>query len=648
MEPFKMRFQRYDAGQRRIAEHASRHRVVRCGRRRGKTTFGEILTCHEAMKPQYIGWFVPRSKLLAEVWRNLRHRLAPIITKANDADHRIELLTGAVIEAWTLEANPDAGRSRKYHLAIVDECGLISGMKRWWDSALEATLIDFEGRALMLGTPHTISPDFDEFYDRAAADESGQWAAFTETTFDNPHLPPSELARVMAKKGEMPEWLWNQEYLAIPADGASGFFPRSIIKAHKEANGCDPVRRGDIVVDAPNETEAAIVLEKRDVARIKWVDDPRGPWKLWTDLDGERPPQDAAWCAGIDIGAGVGAANSVISVGDADTGCKWAEYAAAGVTPERLAPAAAAAGIWFGGRKRNTLIQFEVNGPGEVFIRTLLRLKYPMILGHQIDPGDLSHTPSDYGWRSSDQTKNTLLADYRGALAHGKYRNPSEDALNECFTYRFAKSGRLVSIADDANTMDEARVPHGDRCFVAGTMVLTPSGERPIETMRSGDLVITRDGPKPVVVAAETGAQEVVEASLSNGRRLVGTASHPIWTVNRGWVKLDGLEITDTLLPCPDTRTSRAAPSDVGCVCCTGIRSRGLRVVYNLSVAECPEYFANGVLVHNCIADALLWDAMKRVPLLKVPEWMPEDKSSLAYRYLKAAREKKAKKRLAY
>jgi hypothetical protein len=27
--------------------------------------------------------------------------------------------------------------------------------------------------------------------------------------------------------------------------------------------------------------------------------------------------------------------------------------------------------------------------------------------------------------------------------------------------------------------------------------------------------------------------------------------------------------------------------------------------VYNLSVADVPEYFANGILVHNCMADAL-------------------------------------------
>lgn len=38
-------------------------------------------------------------------------------------------------------------------------------------------------------------------------------------------------------------------------------------------------------------------------------------------------------------------------------------------------------------------------------------------------------------------------------------------------------------------------------------------------------------------------------------------------------------------------------------------RATGKRAVYNLSVAETPEYFAQGVLVHNCIADALAWHA---------------------------------------
>ena len=36
-------------------------------------------------------------------------------------------------------------------------------------------------------------------------------------------------------------------------------------------------------------------------------------------------------------------------------------------------------------------------------------------------------------------------------------------------------------------------------CFVAGTMILTPDGERPVETLKAGDLVETKDdGPQPV------------------------------------------------------------------------------------------------------------------------------------------------------
>uniref|UniRef100_A0A6M3KHT2 Putative terminase large subunit n=1 Tax=viral metagenome TaxID=1070528 RepID=A0A6M3KHT2_9ZZZZ len=43
----------------------------------------------------------------------------------------------------------------------------------------------------------------------------------------------------------------------------------------------------------------------------------------------------------------------------------------------------------------------------------------------------------------------------------------------------------------------------------------------------------------------------------------------------------------------------------VGHVSMQTIVPRGSEKVYNLSVGQTPEYFANGVLVHNCIADAL-------------------------------------------
>ncbi|WP_378944111.1 Hint domain-containing protein [Paracoccus sp. R86501] len=48
-------------------------------------------------------------------------------------------------------------------------------------------------------------------------------------------------------------------------------------------------------------------------------------------------------------------------------------------------------------------------------------------------------------------------------------------------------------------------------CFCAGTMILTPQGPRPIQTLRVGDAVTTRDGPKPLraIHRRMLGAQEV-------------------------------------------------------------------------------------------------------------------------------------------
>jgi hypothetical protein len=80
-------------------------------------------------------------------------------------------------------------------------------------------------------------------------------------------------------------------------------------------------------------------------------------------------------------------------------------------------------------------------------------------------------------------------------------------------------------------------------CFVAGTMISTALGDRPIESIREGDMVWTRGGLRPVVRAWLTGPKKVIEA-----HGLVGTPEHPIWTKNRGWVRLDNLTSADVLL----------------------------------------------------------------------------------------------------
>ncbi len=87
---------------------------------------------------------------------------------------------------------------------------------------------------------------------------------------------------------------------------------------------------------------------------------------------------------------------------------------------------------------------------------------------------------------------------------------------------------------------------HG--CLVAGTMVLTDRGEQPIEWMRAGERVWTREGWRTVLAAGMTQiSAPVLRVELSTGRALIGTGDHPVWVEGQGWVRLDALRYGDRL-----------------------------------------------------------------------------------------------------
>lgn len=88
-------------------------------------------------------------------------------------------------------------------------------------------------------------------------------------------------------------------------------------------------------------------------------------------------------------------------------------------------------------------------------------------------------------------------------------------------------------------------------CLIAGTLVMTDTGERPIEKIVAGDRVLTRRGFRRVHKAWLVNPDaDVVSVNLSSGRTLKGTADHRVWTKNRGWVSLAALTRFDTLVSC--------------------------------------------------------------------------------------------------
>lgn len=66
---------------------------------------------------------------------------------------------------------------------------------------------------------------------------------------------------------------------------------------------------------------------------------------------------------------------------------------------------------------------------------------------------------------------------------------------------------------------------HDDQCFAAGTLIATPWGDRPIESLKAGDHVITPTGIKRVLVAGMTG-----EAETITKYGITATKDHPFLT----------------------------------------------------------------------------------------------------------------------
>lgn len=202
-----VRLPRYHAAQRSIVGRARRFNVVCAGRRTGKTKMGVRLLIEPALQGYPVAWFAPSYKLLEEVWREVAQATAEITQASDKTAKRRELVTGGVIEFWTLDGE-DAARGRKYKRVIVDEAAVARTLEEQWQQAIRPTLTDMMGDAWFLSTPKGQN-FFYQLAQRASTDPTWMFAQFP--TSANPYIEPSEIA---AARAELPELVFRQEYLA--------------------------------------------------------------------------------------------------------------------------------------------------------------------------------------------------------------------------------------------------------------------------------------------------------------------------------------------------------------------------------------------------------------------------------------------------
>ena len=266
-----VRLHKLHPGQRRIADDPTRFRVVMCGRRFGKSALGIRLVCDAVLKGQPVGWFAPSYKLALEAWRELTDRLKPVVSRMNEQDKRRELVTGGVVEVWTLDS-PDPARGRKYALVVIDEAGIAKDLLDVWQAAIRPTLVDFGGRALILGTPKGRRHGFVSLFTRGLS-EDPDWESFRASTLDNPYIPEAE---VEAARRELPPEIFQQEFEGIPTDDGANPFGLEAIRRAVGPLSPDPV----VVygVDLARSMDYTVVVGLDAYRKVAFVDRWQTSW----------------------------------------------------------------------------------------------------------------------------------------------------------------------------------------------------------------------------------------------------------------------------------------------------------------------------------------------------------------------------------
>ena len=211
--------------QREFMESRAKRKVVRAGRRGGKTKGCAMMAVRAFLKGRRVLYTAPTSEQTDAFWFEVQNILAPLlkmpIIKVNAQERYIERIgTKNRLKAKTAW-NADSMRGDYADLLIYDEFQLTN--EDAWEVIGAPMLMDNNGDAVFVYTPPSlrssgVSKARDprhaaKLFKAAQADTTGRWQAFHFTSHDNPHISQDALRDLLAS-GEMSKQSYRQEILA--------------------------------------------------------------------------------------------------------------------------------------------------------------------------------------------------------------------------------------------------------------------------------------------------------------------------------------------------------------------------------------------------------------------------------------------------
>ena len=255
-----------------------------------------------------------------------------------------------------------------------------------------------------------------------------------------------------------------------------------------------------------------------------------------------------------------------------------------------------------------------------------------------------------------DATKKHQIQNFAALLVVSEYGQPSFKATRNCenfiaeiLKYRWREVPDGSPRPETPVKVDDHMI---DTCVPGWSMIRCRDGDKRMDLVRVGDEVLTRDGWKRVLCHAETSENAELWMVRHEGGRLIATGNHPVWVEGFGFKRLDQLTESERLsqlsvsalfaerprqlviaerssgvlrsahrervgrpasMMNPAYASDAKPNTDATDTRASDFATRPVRVlsapvkldmtdrVFNIEVEGTPEFFADGILVHNCL-----------------------------------------------
>jgi len=215
--------------QKKIVKSNFRFKVIRAGRRSGKTTLEieEMLFTAVSEKDQYIFYLAPtQSQARDIIWEALKNRIGSI-GKANESrlEMRVPTQEGRYsiiyVSGWE---NRENFRGKKAHLIVFDELDTMRNFQLAWQEIFRPALMDTKGKATFIGTPKKENPNLRRL--EKIAENDKDYGVFHFTTKDNPFVSEIEIEKA---RNELDPTSFRQEILAEYVEDQGSLFNYSAL-----------------------------------------------------------------------------------------------------------------------------------------------------------------------------------------------------------------------------------------------------------------------------------------------------------------------------------------------------------------------------------------------------------------------------------